>query len=248
MRPSRVPGPWVRRAFRRLYQELSGRDHPEVLSADSAPTLVRRLAWIDDEVPPRHRRERRHQAHQEWYCARRYLLALAAAGHLRFPLTVRKRESPDFLLMGPEGGRIGLEITEATTPEYQRHLTMTEGDGKLHPLGPPDGWAADAPERALAAVAADCAARKFGRMARHRDWARADRHDLLLYNNGPLPPPDPGALLNRLQAALVPIYEAHAQAAWPQGGPGRVSLLTGGVVLYDVLGVAQALPVPADAV
>ena len=275
MRPSGL----ARRLFRHLFRWISGADHPSVLNAPDGATLRRRLDWLDDRVPPHGRRQRRHQAHKEWFCARRYLLALEQAGLLAFPLSVRKTESPDFLLTTPDGP-VGLEVSEILTapPLAQGKGTVhgsAQGKGTVHgsmresvhesvhgavhglvhgPGTSPPGAAGsrqEEPEGLAAFIAARVQA-KVDKIARNKQWQRALRHDLLLYDARP-DNGDPGAAqaweahLAALQAAVAPLLSEREPQAWPAGPPGRVSVLTGGVLLYDLLGEADVLPVPGAA-
>jgi hypothetical protein len=81
---------------------------------------------IDDVVKfdescevPRHIDGRQSLDTERWILGR-YLRALATAGSLAYPLTAthaKQSESPDFTLSMPGGVQIGLEATEASTPE-----------------------------------------------------------------------------------------------------------------------------------
>jgi len=64
--------------------------------------------------------------HRERYCLKYYLEELAKKEKLTFPLRVKKEESPDFLITMDNGVKIGLEVTEGTTPEYQRKIKEFE--------------------------------------------------------------------------------------------------------------------------
>jgi hypothetical protein len=71
---------------------------------------------------PRHIDGRRKIDTESWILAR-YLRALAAAGFLTYPLTAtyaKQSESPDFMLSIPGSVSIGVEVTEASTPETHR--------------------------------------------------------------------------------------------------------------------------------
>lgn len=243
MRASRV----TRRLFQRAYTALSGYDHPVTVRADSAEQLLARLELIDDHVPSRSRRERRHQAHKEWYCARRYLVGLAVAGYLQFPLTIRKAESPDFLLEWPDGRTTGLEITEATTEAFQRDLTGTERSGEAQPLAPPEGWAGDEPERALAQIVRMSIQSKARKIARSSAWRKASRHDLLLYDNSGYIGVDLVHLHSSVATEITQLADSAANPhAWPNGPIGKVSLLSGNRLLHDIAGKAMVLHFGSD--
>lgn len=75
-------------------------------------------------VGPRRGALRRTQDQKEDYVLRRVLVAQNRAGLLRCPFKVhafdQKLEAPDFLIQG-EGGRRGLEVTEASTQGHISH-------------------------------------------------------------------------------------------------------------------------------
>ncbi|HKI97512.1 MAG TPA: hypothetical protein VKB51_03455 [bacterium] len=232
----------TRRLVQHAFRLLSGHDHPASFVANTPAHLVRLLGWIDDRVPPRAKRERRHQDHMEWYCLRGYLLALAASGQVAYPLTVRKSQSPDFLLEGPDGAVTGVEVTEATTEAFQRELSATEGQSGPHPIGPPEGWAGNEVERGLAAVVMERIATKAAKISGPH-WQPATRHDLLLYHNGPWIGPDLGHVHTMVRDAIHAHPDLRDGAGeWPNGALGRVSILSGDTLLYDVGGAGVPLP------
>jgi hypothetical protein len=62
---------------------------------------------------------------QELYCLALYLRALSSARLLDYPLSIKAAEdskSPDFLVTSA-GKTIGIEVTRATSPEFQRMMT-----------------------------------------------------------------------------------------------------------------------------
>jgi len=83
------------------------------------------------QVPPHDERE---SLDTELWMLGRCLRALAVADSLAYPLTVihaKQSESPDFTLSTPEGTKIGLETTEASTPEAHRLFIESErSEGK----------------------------------------------------------------------------------------------------------------------
>ena len=91
------------------------------------------------------------------YCLRRYLFPLADGGLLRFPITVAKTETPDFLLSWQQDATVGLEVTKATRQEFEADLTRFDRKQRTkHYLSDPAtgtmdlsvaGWAGNAVER-----------------------------------------------------------------------------------------------------
>jgi hypothetical protein len=97
-----------------------------------------------------------------------YLKEMAAS--FNYPLTIKRAEppEPDFLITQPNNPAIGLEVTEATSEEYQKLLTKTEGTGgTIHLDMEPrvvlpgqshevdvlkDGWVGNDPEKAAAGL------------------------------------------------------------------------------------------------
>ena len=71
---------------------------------------------------------------EELYILRRYLFSLESAGMLEYPVRISKSETPDFL--GSIGlASIGLEVTEASAPQDQREMTLSEQTEGPHLLG-----------------------------------------------------------------------------------------------------------------
>ena len=81
---------------------------------------------VGGRVGPRKGLNRRTHDQKELFNLRQFLTTLAAHGKIEFPLSVEKGESPDFMLTVGGGEPLGLEVTEATTNEWQRELTETE--------------------------------------------------------------------------------------------------------------------------
>ncbi len=85
--------------------------------AENLDQLLAQLGATPIAIPAGHGRQR-SEAVERW-AARRLLAALGPDGRLAFPLSMRKREKPDFLI---EAGadRIGLEATLATSPGFAK--------------------------------------------------------------------------------------------------------------------------------
>jgi hypothetical protein len=83
------------------------------------------LENADISTPPRNKG--RTTAHCETWSICRLLATLAKHERLDFPIRLKKRERPDFLLVS--GNRhIGIEVTEAINPEYAKATTLPEAD------------------------------------------------------------------------------------------------------------------------
>lgn len=148
----------------------------------STKELVDYFRSVGATVGPRKGPNKRSHDQKEFYNLRQYLPTLAANGHLQFPVTLEKGESPDFLLTNSVSKTWGLEITEATTQALQRELTITEGDeSSVRPLGR-DGSAGNSAERETCAAILRAMRRKAKKI-RAGKYRAAARYDVLIYVN-----------------------------------------------------------------
>jgi len=142
------------------------------------------IAFDEGCTVPRH--DGRQSINTEKWILGRYLRALAAAGSLMYPFTVIPAEqsmSPDFILLMPGGRRIGLELTEASTPEAHRLFIESErSEGKA--ISCDDGVVGDAPAREWAANVCERVRVKAAKLASGH-WTPADSHVLVIYENAP---------------------------------------------------------------
>ena len=93
-------------------------------NAKSLSDLRRQFGDVGLTVPGRAERTKEQK---EAYLARRLILKLAEDGELSFPVSITQSDSPDFVVV--EQGRTWLlEITEATTEEDQRAMTLMPSD------------------------------------------------------------------------------------------------------------------------
>jgi hypothetical protein len=177
-----------------------------LLSAGSRLELQRRLSALDATVPPR--TQGRTTEHVERY-AITHLVSSLPVGRLQFPLTVVRRDRPDFQLIAATQV-IGVEHTEAVPPNVAHAQALREQgagpDVYFAPLAEPgeakkssakitqeiladspsEPWVGDAPEREWAAAmmhAAVCKQRKV----QHPTFEKFDENWLLIYDNWPLP-------------------------------------------------------------
>lgn len=97
--------------------------------------LIEKFSHIDCSVPKR--TCGRRSSHTERYDLKFYLERLPEKCLLKFPFSVRKEESPDFILSNNET-ITALEVTEATTESFQKAQTKqeTEPEGTWLELNP----------------------------------------------------------------------------------------------------------------
>ena len=122
--------------------------------ASDKTELLNVLSHIDRNVPAKRkkrdaagrlRKERvRTTNDRERYCLVDYLIALADNDILQFPLEVTKGESPDFFITSKKTV-LGVELSDATSTDWQRELAETEDDPEPELDG--DGWVGKLPER-----------------------------------------------------------------------------------------------------
>lgn len=100
-------------------------------------TKLRSARSLDDDlgssgvyVGPRKGPDARSHGEKEDYVLRRLLVAWVRAERMGFPAEIfaeaERKGEPDFLLVGPAGETLGIEITEAGEEDYQKWLTATE--------------------------------------------------------------------------------------------------------------------------
>jgi hypothetical protein len=206
------------------------------LSFASAGDLIRQLSEIDYSVPRRTEGRRSH--HRERYCIVRYLTALARSSLLEFPLRVVKWEHPDFLLHLPDGTVTGIEIVEAGTERAQLAGEEIRLPGEALRGR---GYVGNEPELALTETILDSVASKVEALNRGH-YARADRYELLIYDNSHLVPlADLGALAPFLKSVLTErLRQKQTERAF-----GSISVLRDSDLLYDCAGASTVLPTGA---
>src|SRR3989339_208300 len=97
--------------------------HGDELAFESDSDFINKLSYINDSVPGR--TEGRTSKHRERYCLKIYLESLYKKKLLRFPMRIKKGESPDFLII-MDNETIALEITDAATENFQMAATELE--------------------------------------------------------------------------------------------------------------------------
>jgi hypothetical protein len=158
---------------------------------------VRRFWRSVGSVPGR--TEGRKHYHEERYSLGLYLLGLAEHEILTYPLRVDQEESPDFMLTWPSGELTGLEVTRATEQWLQRTMTASEKEygrrtievaasgEEPEPVSIPlsqGGWVGDEAEDEWRSLVQRAIEQKLAKLPKFRP---ASRHDLLIYDDTPLP-------------------------------------------------------------
>ena len=198
-------------------------------SLENKDALLKALRAVDISVPPPGKA--RTKAHMERWTAYRLLSSLAAAGHLSFPLSVRKGERPDFTIaMGSE--HIGLEVTQSTNSEYRKFCAFAAKerdnyfiDPSLFTIGMPPmdragmiemldqkkltgpGWRGDQPERLWASYVLYAVEAKIERL-RSPGFGTFEQNWLAVYGNAPVGWVDPELATGILSTRMEHIWRA----------------------------------------
>jgi uncharacterized protein len=204
---------------------------------------------VDTTVPPR--TEGRRPEHTERYTIVHYLRTLESGGLLRYPLEVKKDESPDFdVEMGSE--LFGLEVTQAGDPGHQRATSeleksppgsVLEGNTIRRPgerlRG--RGYVGDEPEQLWTEQVLHAIKKKEEILPRYRDLPS---YQLLLYDNTGFEALTAWSV-TELPARLAAATQARRDTV-PIGARSfsRFSVLRDRVLMYDIGGSSLLLPVP----
>ncbi len=203
-----------------------------VLMANDRRSLIRHLRNLGQRVGPRTGVYKRSKSDKELFCLRRYLATLAANRRCGYPIAVEMGESPDFIISS-RGERTGLEVTEATTQDFQKFLTRFERERDLE-ASLDDGLIGDIPEREWVDAVISAIDAKVEKIKIYRP---ARKHDILIYSNHPRD-------FVRGFNGRHPEYQWLAQRTkecatrWRSAEPrfGIVSIIDGQTVLYDLAG------------
>jgi hypothetical protein len=190
--------------------------------------LFREFGSLGVRVPPRD--EPKDQMAEEFFCMRRCLFASAEQGLLAYPFSARKGESPDFLISEADGPSVGVEVTKATTEEFEADSTrLTKGLSTRHFSSLDDDimvigeWAGeDSAEHEWARHIAEAIRQKDALLPRYKE--NAQECDLLIYDNTPTP----ALNFERAISALKALGIEH--------GFRRVSVIRGNMVICDIFG------------
>jgi hypothetical protein len=208
-----------------------------------SPEDVQRF-WKKHQNIPRRIDGRKHHDEERFNLAL-YLLALSDHGELTYPLCIeqgREHESPDFMMTWPSGEITGLEVTRATERWLQREIKEGEKNSatwksKVFPMEMEArsiplsfaGWARDQAEIQWCSMFRTAMEKKVRKL---RDFRPASQHDLLIYDEGPLPGPDRAKAISAMHPFVRRLQD-------DSPGLGKISLLVSLDVLYDVGGEAQ---------
>ncbi len=190
--------------------------------------LLSKLQLVDIAVPGRAKGRKSH--HTERWTICRLLATLADTTRLRFPVSVVHQDRPDALIQA-DSMMIGVEISEAITPQYAEYCALAEREfpGKwLEPAhfrwGAPsltvkemrallqqdrltsDGWAGNTPEQEWAHFILSLVETKLEKLSKD-GFERFDQNWLAIYDNLPLP----NIYLERAIDLLRPMLERQWQ-------------------------------------
>ena len=176
-----------------------------MLAAKNSQELMKSLASIDISVPAR--TAGRTSEHTERYSVCRLLSTLSKSNHVSYPLSLKKRERPDYLLHC-NGTDIGIEITEATSQDYCEYVAAAEKDSTVTFLEPghfrhgsrvsrnmknqllkqtkltSPGWAGDEVEKEWLNYVKDAILQKTAK-AQKPEFEKFNENWLLVYDNTP---------------------------------------------------------------
>ena len=193
------------------------------------------------------RTEGRKHYHEERYSLALYLLALAEHELLNYPLRVDQEESPDFMLTWPSGELTGLEVTRATEQWLQRAMTASEKEygrrtievaasrEEAEPVSVPlsqAGWVGDEAEVEWCLLMHKAIEQKLAKLPIFRP---ASRHDLLIYDDTPLPAIDRRKVLAAISPQVRKLNEKNLTF-------GKISVIISLDVLFDLAGACRIFP------
>ena len=207
----------------------------EALTVRGQNELRRAFQVLGAQVGPRRGLNRRTKDEKEWYCLRRYLLALDADGLLNYPIQMHKSELPDFIVCDSRRGIFGVEVTEATEQEWARELGRTDapdgGDTTGFTAIGEDGFAGDDPEAGWSTAVINAIERKLSRFA--SGGLQVGICDLLIYVSSRT-----SAVANAKRAtAMLLAAVASKERTWADYSRlGGVHILTESQLIYDLLG------------
>jgi hypothetical protein len=209
----------------------------------SKKTIIHRFRSREDvekfwravcNVPPRTRRSKRQE---ERYYLGLFLVALAGSESMPFSFAIEEiseYKSPDFMFDAEEK-RFGIEVTRATSPEFQQKKTAIE---KKHPNGyafllSDRGWTNNgAVEQQWLRYFEDAILKKLPKL---RDYLSAARHDLIIWEDAPLPDVNRTVVISAL-AQWIRARRSENPLL------GKVSVVISLDVIYDVDGESRTLP------
>lgn len=203
--------------------------------------LRTQFGTVGAAVPTRN--EPKDQFAEEAYCLRRYLVALADAGVLTFPVIVSKGETPDFIVTCADGEAVGLEVTKATRKEFEADLTRFSRNQKTKDY-PSDqvagamvlsisGWIRDQAEKELAGYIIAAIREKTADL----DSYPLSQAALLVHDNTPTPAVNLETVADVVRRELVnnPILSPLARSFR------KISVIREPKLIYDIAGTCRIL-------
>ncbi len=188
--------------------------------------------WRKVREVPRRTESRKH-SYEEQYCLGIFLLALGRHGLLDYPFTVKQGESPGFLITEKSGQVAGLEVTSASEPWVQGEMPSSiREDLRREFSSRTFRSVGDEAERQWCGLIRNAIERKIAKLPA---FMPAQRHDLLVYDDTPLPTVDRRKVL----AALDP-WARDLKSKTPLLE--RISIIISLDVLFDVGGESRILP------
>ncbi|MDH4248239.1 MAG: hypothetical protein OEW39_10520 [Deltaproteobacteria bacterium] len=235
--------------FRWLFRFITGQRHPRRVRISSSRHLRETFELMGSEAPSRRVQQQEHQDYLEWNSLREFLYRLDEHALLRYPISVAKGESPDFMLLWPDGTRTGLELRRVRTG---LHGALETPQGAPLTVKIPKHPVQGRPmEPSLGDQVAQAIGDKLAKMARPGKWRWADRQDLLLHEVQGADPEsgysapvaelwqDAEALPRQIKNQINHTVQIPEQL--PCGAFGSVSLMLGSRVLHDLLGTPRIL-------
>jgi hypothetical protein len=191
------------------------------------------------------RTEGRKHYHEERYSLGLYLLALSEHEELTYPLRIEQGESPDFMLTWPSGELTGLEVTRATERWVQRAMTASEKEYRRRAAGgsgqEPEpvciplsqaGWVGNEAELEWCSLIRGAVEQKLVKLPTFRPLPR---HDLLIYDDTPLPAVDRRKVLAAISPWTLRLNEKRPTF-------GKISVIISLDVLFDLGGTCRIFP------
>jgi hypothetical protein len=189
------------------------------------------------------RQRERNRLGEDW-CLRQLLIAMSASKRLTYPVVLRTTEAgfasrqhiPDAVLECSDGRLVGIEVTQATSPDWQRHLNEVDrrhaaASGDVAVLDPGDGYAGDGPEKQAVQEIQAARANKLERLG-EGGYSGVREVDLLVYLNSQASiHVSPAEVVQRLREATAPRDSASEFR--------QVHLLFDDAVALDVLGATH---------
>ena len=196
----------------------------EIALAHDKQQLFGVLAGVDIYVPAR--TKGRKTTHAETWTICRLLATLAEAERVAFPVALAHRDRPDFLL-GAGGVSIGVEVTEAISPQYAAYCALAEREFPgvwLEPAhfrwGAPEltvsdmrellrqsqltseGWSGDAAEEEWAQFIVSVLDTKLSKLANPK-FDKFEQNWLSIYDNLPLPNVHLAKAISKLRESIT---------------------------------------------